>query len=254
MEDLLGAAAARTRPTAMAGTRRLEVVGAVRGLFPDGGIQRGITLGVGSPAGVPGSWSLALAVAGGVMAGGSCSWAAAVGFPSLGLVAASELGVPLGRLALVPAPGDSWPVVVASLLDGVDLVVLCPPARVRPADARRLGARVRERGSVLMVVEAAGLRGWPESPEVRLDVESAEWAGLGAGHGGLRARRVEVALGGRRVGGGRGRRVPLWLPGPGGGVEETVPENGVPENGVRENRVPVGWGEEPARPVVSAVG
>ncbi|HUE58686.1 MAG TPA: hypothetical protein VMO88_03815 [Acidimicrobiales bacterium] len=244
MEDLLGAAAARSRPTAMAETRRLEVAGAVRGLFPDGGIQRGVTLGVGSSAGVPGSWSLALAVAGGVMAGGSCSWAAAVGFPSLGLVAASELGVPLDRLALVPAPGDSWPVVAASLLDGVDLVMLCPPARVRPADARRLAARVRERGSVMMVVEAAGQRGWPESPEVRLDVESAMWVGLDAGCGTLRARRVEVALGGRRVVGGRGRRVPLWLPGPGGGVEEAGPTGGVP----------VGWGEEPARPAVSAAG
>jgi hypothetical protein len=222
VEDLLGAAAEKSRPIAMAGTRRLEVGGALGGLFPSGGIQRGSTVGVGSQAGVPGSVSLALAVASGVMAGGSCSWAAAVGFPSLGLVAAAELGVPLGRLALVPAPGDSWPVVVASLLDGVDLVMLRPPARVRQSDARRLTARVRERGSVLLVVETGAQQRWTESPDVRLDVDSASWVGLGAGHGNLRARRVEVVAGGRRLAGGRTRKVPLWLPGPDGCVEEVA--------------------------------
>ncbi|HEX6392271.1 MAG TPA: hypothetical protein VFZ97_02445 [Acidimicrobiales bacterium] len=244
MEDLLGAAAARSRPIAMAGTRKLEVEGALRGLFLSGGIQRGITVGVGS-TGVPGSVSLALAVTGSVMAGGSCSWSAAVGFPSLGLAAAAELGVRLERFALVPAPGDGWPVVVASLLDGVDFVMLRPPARVRPPDARRLAARVRERGSVMLIVETAEQQRWPESPDVRLYVESAEWVGLGAGHGNLRARKIEVSVGGRRVAGGRSRRVSLWLPGPGGGVEEV-------EGTGREGGVPAELGGEPV--VVSAAG
>jgi hypothetical protein len=188
---------------------------------------------------------LALAVTGGVMAGGSCSWSAAVGFPALGLAAAADLGVRLERFALVPAPGDGWPVVVASLLDGVDFVVLRPPPRVRPPDARRLAARVRERGSVLLIVETAGQQRWPESPDARLDVESSEWVGLGAGYGNLRARKIEVSLGGRRVAGGRSRRVSLWLPGPGGGVEAV-------EGTEREGGVPVELGGEPV--VVSAAG
>jgi hypothetical protein len=242
VEDLLATAAARSRPIAMAGARKLEVGGALRGLFPSGGIQRGITIGVGSPALKPGSVSLALAVASGAMAGGSCSWTAAVGFPSLGLVAAAELGVPLERLALVPAPGENWPVVVASLLDGVDLVMLRPPARVRSSDARRLAARARERGVVLLVVETGGQQRWPESPDIRLDVESASWVGLGAGHGNLRARRLEVVVGGRRVAGGRKRKAPLWLPGPDGGVEEAAMEG---------SSRPA---ESPGEPVVSVAG
>jgi hypothetical protein len=136
-------------------------------------------------------------------------------------------------------------VVAASLLDGVDLVMLRPPARVRPSDARRLAARVRERGAVLMIVETGGKKRWPESADVRLDVWSASWVGLGAGHGNLRARRVEVLVGGRRMAGGRSRTVPLWLPGPDGGVEEAV----------REGSAPVeGGGPVVADPVVSVAG
>ena len=221
----------------------MEVRGALGGLFPSGGVQRGITVGVVSPAGVPGSVSLALAVTGGLMAGDGCSWVAAVGLPSLGLVAAAELGVPLDRLALVAEPGERWPLVVASLLDGVDLVILSPPARVRAPDARRLVARARERGSVLFLVEAAGRLVWPESPDVRLAVESASWQGLGAGYGNLRERKLEVTVGGRRMAGGRQRRVTLWLPGAGGVVEVAAP--GVGE----EDGVGV-----PSGPVLTATG
>ena len=246
VDDLLGAAAARTRPITLAETRRMEVRGALGGLFPSGGFQRGITVGVDSRAGVAGSMSLALAVTGGIMAGDGCSWAAAVGFPSLGLVAAAELGVPLDRLALVAEPGERWPLVVASLLDGVDLVLLSQPARVRPPDARRLVARARERGSVLLLVEPSKRMGWPESPDVYLDVESASWQGLGAGHGNLRARRLEVSVGGRRLAGGRHRRVSLWLPGADGVVEVAAPA-GMPAG------KSAGAGEQ-ERTLVSAVG
>jgi hypothetical protein len=204
---------------------------------------------------VQGSVSLALAVAGGVMEAGSCSWAAAVGFPSLGLVSAAELGLHLERLALVPSPGESWPVVAASLLDGVDLVMLRPPARVRPSDARRLAARVRERGSVLLVVETGAQQRWPESPDIRLEVESATWVGLGAGHGNLRARRVEVVVGGRRLAGGRTRKVLLWLPGPDGGVEDVGDESGVTAE-VAVEFASIRGSDDPgvAQPVVSAAG
>lgn len=198
----------------MAETRRLEVQGVLGGLFLAGGLQRGSVVEVAGDAAV----SLSLALAAGAMPGGSSSssWAAAVGFPSLGLVAASQMGVPLERLALVPAPGERWTEVVAALVDGVDLLLLAPSAGLRASDARRLAARARERGVVLVPVRCAGVGGvrgrWPESPDLRVEVASVEWTGLGNGHGHLRGRRVEVSLTGRRVAGGRRRSMELWLP------------------------------------------
>ena len=223
MEGALGTAAVRGRPVAMAGTRRLEVCGALGGLFPDGGLQRGSVVEVGGSGAV----SLSLALAAGVMAGGASRWVAAVGFPSLGLVAAAQLGVPLDRLALVPSPGDRWPEVVAALLDGVDLLLLSPLAGLKASDARRLAARARERGAVMVAVIHGGAGRWPESADLRLEGATAVWSGLGQGHGILRSRRVEVALSGRRMGGGRRRGSELWLPGPGGvaaPTEQVVPD------------------------------
>lgn len=112
--------AAKGRPVAMARTRLLEVDGALGGLFPAGGLQRGSVVEVAGGA----AMSLSLALAAGVMPAGSSRWVAAVGFPSIGLVAAAQMGVPLERLALVPAPGERWAEVVAALLDGVDLLLL----------------------------------------------------------------------------------------------------------------------------------
>jgi len=59
--------------------------------------------------------------------------------PDLGLLAAYELGVDLERLALVPEPGPDWPQVVAALLDGIDVVVVAPPA-VTPAVSARFSS------------------------------------------------------------------------------------------------------------------
>jgi hypothetical protein len=163
-----------------------------------------------------GGLSLALSLAARVTKAGS--WVAAVGLPSLGLAAAAELGVRLDRLALVHHPGEQWPAVVASLLDGVDLLLLRTPTRARPADARRLASRVRERGTVMMVLDrsrSGRAERWPESPDLRLTVVQSAWAGLGVGYGHLEARKVEVMLTGRRAA-ARERRLALCLPGPDG--------------------------------------
>ena len=182
-----------------------------------------------------GGYSLALTLAAAVTSGGG--WAVAMGLPSLGLVAAAELGVELRRLALVPHPGDQWAVVAAALVDGFDLLMLRPPGRVRPGDARRLAARVRERGAVMLVVDAPD---WPESPDLKLSLtrHRTGWEGLGAGSGCLAGRRAEVVSGGRRVG-GRERRVEVWLPAPSSGrlepaapVPEEQPVASGPEVGV----------------------
>jgi hypothetical protein len=217
----LSTVAARTRPVALAREALLPVLPALEGLLPEPGLRRGTTVGV---AGGPGATSLALAL--GAAASAAGSWAGAVGLPSLGLEAAGELGVALERLLLVEPPPDRWATVVAALLDAVDLVHVALPPQVRLGDARRLAARARERGAVLVVhgPGAPGLRAWPEAPAVRLTVESAVWEGpAGGGAGRLVARRVEVVGGGRGAA-ARPRRAPLWLPDATGSVRLAEPE------------------------------
>jgi hypothetical protein len=174
----------RARPVALSGERLLPVGAPIAELFPGGGLRRGSTVTVA------GSTSLALTVVAAASAAGS--WCAAVGMPSLGLMAAAEAGIDLARFPLVPHPGDQWAAVAAALVDAVDLVLLRAPARVRPADCRRLAARAREQGAVLVV---AGK--WVEGADVRLSIASARWDGLGEGYGHLTSRRVEIVAAGR---------------------------------------------------------
>ena len=186
-------------------------------LLPEGGLQRGTTVVVAS-GGAPGATALALALLVEVSRAGS--WCAVMGVPTLGAVAAAQLGLRLERVALVADPGQEWPTVAATLLDSVDAVVICPPRHPRLGDARRLVARARERGSVAVVLGG----GWPERADVRLTVHAATWTGLGAGYGYLERRLVEVVATGRGAA-GRERRARLWLPGPTGAVaafEETA--------------------------------
>jgi hypothetical protein len=184
----------------------LEVPTVLDPFFPEGGIRRGSTVAVGPSSG---GASLALLLAGEVSRTG---WVAAVGLPSLGPVAAVELGVRLDHLALVPFPGEQWPVVVASLLDGVEMVLLDPGVRARAGDARRLSARARERGAVMVLVDVPG---WPQAPDICLTASPPVWEGLGHGHGRLWSRRLDVTSSGRRAA-ARMRRGCIWLPSPGG--------------------------------------
>jgi hypothetical protein len=98
--------------------------------------------------------------------------------------------------------------VAATLLDGMDIVLVRPPGHVRPSVARRLAARARERRGVLVVL---GAREWPEGADVQLTVEAGAWQGVGAGHGHLQGRHLEVLSSGRRAA-ARPVRVGLWLP------------------------------------------
>ena len=170
----LARAAQHARPVALAGEQVLPVLDALAPLFPEGGLRRGTVVAVQGGA----SSSLALAVAAGPSAAGS--WVGAVGLPSLGLLAAAEAGVALDRLVLVadPARGggrDDWPTVVATLVDGMDVVLVRLPRSLRTGDARRLQARVRERGAVLLVTGPPG----PLEPELTLTaagVSGTAWA------------------------------------------------------------------------------
>lgn len=215
--------AGKVRPTTLAGERRLPVVPALDGLVPGGGLRCGSTLSVDGGA----ATSLALAAA--VEASQQGAWVAAVGFPSLGLSAAAELGIALERFVLVAAPDTRpgpdneetvWAVALAALVDAFEIVLVRAEHRVRPRDARRLAGRVRERGAVLVQV---GSRGWPEQSDVTLEVTRSVWVGLDSGHGHLRARRVTVLGGGRREA-ARPRSDEVWLPSEDGTVEAVVPE------------------------------
>lgn len=159
------------------------------------GLKRGQVIAV------QGSTSLVLALV--AEASREGSWTAVIGLPQVGVVAAARRGIELERLALIPHPGAQAPAVAGACVDGMDVVVLGPRLAMSDADRRRLAARARERGGVII---SAG--SW-SGAHVNIAVESARWSGLGAGDGRLRARDMVVAVSSRA--GGQVRRVVLTL-------------------------------------------
>lgn len=169
----------------------------LRTVSPWPGLRRGATVAVDTArrpgsavTGAAGSTSLCLALL--VEAVRAGSWCAVVGVPELGAAAAAEGGIELSRLALVPDAGTEWVTVLAALLDGLDIVVFRPPGPVPAPLARRLAARARQRGSVLVSYGP-----WAGA-EFTLRVTAQRWHGLGEGRGRLRGRELTV------VGAGRG--------------------------------------------------
>ncbi len=146
----------------------------------------------GQVVAVNGSTSLMLALAAGASATGS--WTAAVGMPSLGVVAAARRGLDLARLALVPHPGAQAAAVTGACVDGMDVVMLGSRLALADADRRRLASRARERGAVI-VAEGA----WPGA-HVTLTAVGSRWHGPGAGDGRLRGRELAVRVEGRQAG------------------------------------------------------
>jgi len=149
-----------------------------------GGVLRG-----GSVLAVQGSATLLLALLAAASADGA--WVAFVGAPTIGMLAAAEAGVDLARTALVPAPGPDAPLVLAALLDGMDVVVAGPQAALSDADRRRLAARARERDAVLVSQTR-----WPGA-HVTLDARGGAWSGVDQGAGWLRRRTLNVLRTGR---------------------------------------------------------
>jgi hypothetical protein len=200
----------------LAADRLVPVLPGLAALVPEGGLVRGSVTHVDGPA----ATSLALALVAGASVAGS--WVAVVGCPDLGLAAAAEAGVALERLALVAEPPlDSWASVVAALVGGVDVVVVGPTHRVRAADARRLAARARERGTILIQLRPMR-RGAGLDADLRLTVVDSRWQGVGQGHGRAQARRLTVDVGGRRRA-DRPHHVDLWCPDEHGAVVAVPP-------------------------------
>jgi hypothetical protein len=249
----LGELAELTRPVSLAGEQALPLLPPLESVLPSGSLQRGFTLSV---QGGPGANSLALALAAGASRAGS--WVAVVGIPSLGVASAAELGLVLERLILIsPPPASLWPTVTAALIDAFDVVLVGWPD-VSGTMARRLGMRNRDRKSVLIPV-AFGTRShwsahsqvptaigcWNEAADIRLTVSAARWEGLGAGHGRLTARKLEVETGGRRS--PMPYRTTLWLPDAEGRVRVEDPGNVRPMAPVPSLREPAaGTAEERA--------
>lgn len=185
----------------MAHERTLPVASGLHELLPRGVLQRGTTVaahGVGAT-----SFSLAL-VAEAVRQG---SFLAVIAPRSFGLGACLDFEIPLRRVVqfVLPEQGHSdggdrgdgagWAQLVAAIVEGFDAVIVADRRRVTGSQARQLGARVRERGTVLV---RAGGPSWPEAADLRYDLAAPTWQGLGAGHGQLDSRVMRVQIAGRR--------------------------------------------------------
>jgi hypothetical protein len=130
-----------------------------------------------------------------------------VGFPELGWEAAAEVGLPLQKAVAVGLPGDAhselWAKVMATMLDAFEIVMCGPGVVATASTVRKLRARARERGSVLVQVTARGpdhhtspVSRWSEG-DVVLRVLESTWEGLGQGWGSLSRRTMVVQVGGR---------------------------------------------------------
>lgn len=207
--------AQQLKPLTLARDLTLPLLPSLGALFPSGVLQRGTTVVVTGdfPGRAQGATSLAVALASEASASGS--WCAAITLPDLGLLAAAELGLELDRLAVIPhVPPAQWVQVVAALLDSIDIVLIRPPAHLRHGDARRLRARTKERGAVLIpVLDGARSisQSWAEGADIRLCVADGAWEGTGTGDGRLCHRQITVATGGRGAA-ARESRIRLALP------------------------------------------
>jgi hypothetical protein len=142
-------------------------------------LRCGSTCAVDSPG-------LALALAAGPSRAGG--WVGVVGIPDVGWEAAGELGLDLDRTVAVPDPGEHWLSVTAGLIEVTSVVVVRPQARVSEGQAARVAARLRQRGSVLIVDGQ-----WPRC-SVSLTTVQNRWSGLGRGHGHLHSRGVTLQI------------------------------------------------------------
>ena len=177
-------------------TRSLPTHPAIASLLPGGGLKQGAAYSVERSA------TLLMALLAGPSAAGS--WCGVVGMPEFGVEAASHYGIDLERLVLVPHPGDQWLQVTAAIADVLTVVVTRPPRQASGSSISRLAARLRQRGSTLIV-----LGPWPQT-DAMLSITHSEWSGIGDGFGHLAAREVTVTVSTRA--GVRPRSAKLWLP------------------------------------------
>lgn len=169
--------------------RTFAVPAALSSLLPTGGLERGQVYACRGDAA---SSLLCCLIADASRQG---SWVALVNVGSLGLLCASDAGVALERLVRIDIDGDaSWPRVVGACVEGIDVVVVSGP-RCSARDARRIEARMKAHGGVLVVLGDPGVFG----AHVTLSARTVQWDFTTHA-----ARRiVEVSATGRRLHGVR---------------------------------------------------
>ncbi len=203
------------RPTTLSTEQLLEVPEALEPLFPWSGLPRGWSVGFTGR----GAWTLAAAMM--VPSLGDQGWMAVVGAPRINLAAAAETGLRMDRVLVVETPPTGqWGMVVAALLEAVQVVVVSPHSPIGARDARRISARLREQRATLLHLDGAAK--WPTALDMNLSCTTDEWLGIGEGHGYLRFRRMTVDAVGRRSA-ARTRSVSLWMPGPEGPLTPAEP-------------------------------
>jgi hypothetical protein len=201
LNEVLAALGDRVAPVSMALERTLPTPADCADLFAEGGLVRGRTLSTAGPAATTVMLRL---VAAAVEAGG---WMAVIDVPTLGLDAASELGIALERVVAIDTRGADdvdagvWADVVAAAADGFEVLVTRVPGDVRPSTLRKVVTRLQQRGVVMLVVGDPG----PLACDGVIDTGHQVWAGVGAGWGRLERRVVEVTATGRRLPGQRCR-------------------------------------------------
>jgi hypothetical protein len=183
----------------VAGSGTFPVPAPLAAVLPRRGLARGSVVSLQGQ----GASSLLFAL----LSGPPASWSALVGMPDIGMLAASEFGVDLDRVVLVPEPGPDVLQVLSILVDGVDMVAVTLPPRARPGPGRLrvITGRLRQCGAVLLSVGP-----WPGADLV-LTSRWQGWAGLGQGHGRLRERELVVDVSGRGAAAGRPRQAALLL-------------------------------------------
>ena len=162
-----------------------------------GGLRRGTI------AEVHGSTSVLLALA--QAAAGEGRWCVLVGMPDVGWAAAAAVGLDLHRVVAVPQPGPEAAEVLGALVDGFDVVLVGPCPQLQPAARRSLGARLRQRGAVLLTDQP-----WPGA-HLTLQAHSVGWRGLGHGHGLLTGQEMVIHRMGRGHLAGPARQVRLLV-------------------------------------------
>ncbi len=204
----------REQTRVLAHERTLPVTASLVSVLPDAVLVRGQVVAVRGVADL----SLALALASASTRDGS--WLAVVeraGVLELGGGAAGELGVVLARTVVVSLSHDpstssaeaTVADVMAALVEGFDIVIVPAALALGHRALRRLQARLRTRGGVVVVVGGAG--GW----EVDLTLWSSPADELGGWEhfdelGRFVRRQVFVDVEARRR--GRVQRHHLWLP------------------------------------------
>jgi hypothetical protein len=174
--------AATADPNTTSRRTGLPVPEQLRPVFPHGALARGSVTemtGAGGPV---------LSIIAAVTAAGG--FAALVGIPSAGLLAAVEQGAVLDHVALISDAGSDPLAVVASVLaDGMDLIVWDPMrAHITPSTERVAAGRIRTKQATLITTGP----GW-QRPDLRIHSEVTGYGGI-APSGGGRLQSIDMRV------------------------------------------------------------